>query len=202
MNPILLFYTFSILEIISPLFQNREFFEGNQNVNIELMTNEGKSNKFVQIENNGASVFVFLSPECPLCINYTLTLNQLFQKFKDRRVVFYGVFPGKYYSKKKINRFVKKYDLKFNIVLDPDYGLTKKYNATVTPEAVFIGSNGLKLYSGKIDNWAYELGKKRTVITEHYLEDSIDSYLNGKEIKIKITEPVGCFIFALPEKNP
>ena len=45
-----------------------------------------------------------------------------------------------------------------------------------------------------MDNWLGELGRRRQVITEFYLKDAIESYLNEEEIKIKKTKAIGCFI--------
>jgi hypothetical protein len=50
------------------------------------------------------------------------------------------------------------------------------------------------VYSGRIDNWAYELGKKRTVITSHDLENVLQNLSAGKEVKPFQTKAVGCFI--------
>lgn len=51
-----------------------------------------------------------------------------------------------------------------------------------------------RFYAGKIDNGFENIGKKRQVVTEHYLRDALESILLQKEIEIKETQPVGCFI--------
>jgi hypothetical protein len=50
------------------------------------------------------------------------------------------------------------------------------------------------LYQGRIDNWAYELAKKRRVITEHNLRDALNSIVHNQPIKITKTKAVGCYI--------
>jgi hypothetical protein len=50
------------------------------------------------------------------------------------------------------------------------------------------------IYQGRIDNWAYELGKKRKVITEYNLKDALTSVLLNKPISVSKTKAVGCYI--------
>jgi hypothetical protein len=72
--------------------------------------------------------------------------------------------------------------------------LTKALKATVTPEAVVIDNNKNRIYSGKIDNRFEDIGKRRTIITEQYLQDAIDAILHNKLPAIERTEPVGCIL--------
>jgi hypothetical protein len=67
-------------------------------------------------------------------------------------------------------------------------------NASITPEVYVFDSSRTCKYHGAIDNWAYELGKKRPVITEHYLTVSLDKLISGEEIETPYAKPVGCFI--------
>ena len=72
--------------------------------------------------------------------------------------------------------------------------MAKKLGATITPEVFLLGKTGVIRYSGRIDNWAFDLGKKRSVITEHNLIDAIEAVLQNKSVKIKKAKAVGCFI--------
>ena len=63
-----------------------------------------------------------------------------------------------------------------------------------TPEVFAVDSQGKTFYKGAIDNWAPELGQHRAVITEHYLQDALNGLLQHKDLRIKQTEAVGCFI--------
>lgn len=138
------------------------------------------------------AVFVFLSPECPLCKNYAPILGSLMEAHPG--VEFYGIFPGKSYSLREITAYGTEYSLKFPLLLDADKSLTRYMKATVTPEVVYMNSEGTILYSGKIDDWAVSLGKQRQVVTKHYLKDALRQSESGKPIIISQTEPVGCLI--------
>jgi hypothetical protein len=140
------------------------------------------------------NVFIFLSPECPLSQSYVLTINELSKQYKKNDISFYGVFSGKLYTKEQISDFQKKFEVEFPLSRDTDYVLTRRLNATVTPQAFVVDDKNNVLYSGRIDNWAYEVSKKRKLITEHNLQDALESIINHTDIRVKKTEAVGCFI--------
>lgn len=140
-------------------------------------------------------VFVFLSPECPLSENYTLTLSKLKDEFENIDVAFYYVFPGTFYPRPQIEQFVKVYGLpKSSIYYDPEYKLRDYCSATITPEVFIIDQLGAIHYRGAIDNWAITLGKQRQVISEHYLFDAITQLSSEQVITIAKTRAVGCII--------
>jgi|JI7StandDraft_1071085.scaffolds.fasta_scaffold62449_2 peroxiredoxin len=149
---------------------------------------------FSQLKKNKASVLVFLSPECPLCQSYSLTLNELQHKFAANNIHFYGLVPDKSFSDADVNAFAKQYKITMPLLRDSEQKITRYTGATITPEVVVVNEKGATVYRGRIDNWAYELGKKRRVITERELLDVLTAISNGKAIKVKKTKAIGCFI--------
>ncbi|HEY2380184.1 MAG TPA: redoxin domain-containing protein [Terriglobia bacterium] len=146
------------------------------------------------LQNKKGAVFVFLAPDCPLSQNYTLTLNNLNKEFESAGVGFYGVFSGGAISKQAMDDFAATYHLGFPAMLDDQSKVADYFGATTTPEAFLTGATGQTVYKGAIDNWAPELGQHRTVITQHYLFDALESVRAGKAIQVKETQAVGCFI--------
>ena len=65
-----------------------------------------------------AIVFVFLSPECPLCKTYTATLNDFCKRYQDNNIALFGIVPGKNYSTSDVEKYNRKYKLKFKILLE------------------------------------------------------------------------------------
>ncbi|MBO9730663.1 MAG: redoxin domain-containing protein [Chitinophaga sp.] len=141
----------------------------------------------------GFTVFVFLSPECPLCKNYSVVLKQLSEQYAGQ-VRFAGIVPGKAYSMKDIRRFRKHYAIPFAIYRDRDRVVSTYLEATVTPEVLLINNTGIALYRGAIDNWVVNLGKKRPAATEHYLAAAIQQSLQQQPVVLSRTTPVGCLI--------
>ncbi len=138
-------------------------------------------------------VAIFLGTECPFSQNYTHTLNQLYAKYGSSGLEFIGYFPEKSDNHQEIKAFAEYYQIEFDLQTDHQRQMTRKLKATVTPEVFLISNQGV-LYSGKIDNWAVDLGKRRKVITEHYLEDAMTAVIAGKPVPVTRTDPVGCFI--------
>lgn len=146
------------------------------------------------LRNHAATALFFLSPECPLCQNYSVTIDRIQKDFSEKNIAFYGVVSGEYYSNSDIKGFLIKYKLDLPVILDPELSLANHYEASITPEAFLIGKNGETMYQGAIDNWAISLGQKRQRITEHYFDNALSAYLIGEAINPKKTEAVGCFI--------
>jgi thiol-disulfide isomerase/thioredoxin len=137
-----------------------------------------------------AAVFAFLAPDCPLSQKYTRTLNNLRIRFAANNVEFYAVFVGD----TEVDEFVKTYELTLAVINDREYRLVDFFEATKTPEVFVVVAGGEIVYKGAIDNWAPELGQRRTVITEHYLLDALTGIVEHKKIPRAQTEAAGCFI--------
>ncbi|RYY21202.1 MAG: redoxin domain-containing protein [Chitinophagaceae bacterium] len=138
-------------------------------------------------------LLIFLSPECPLSINYTKTLNELADGFSGR-VNFIGIVPGKSYSMQQVDSFVHEYKLGFRVYIDPEKKITETVKATVTPEVVLFRNDGRIVYRGAIDDWAVSPGKNKLKANNHYLLKAIEATLSDKNAIIRNTKPVGCLV--------
>ena len=161
---------------------------------LQLNTVDDKTFNLSEIKHNSASAFIFLSPECPLSQKYSLSIKNIYTRYLDKKIAVYLVFPGKLYNKNEINFFLSEYNLQFVSIEDEDKKLTSCLGAAITPEAFLIDSAGRILYKGAIDNWFIDIGQKREVITAHYLDDAIQSFLSGRPVKISQTKAAGCII--------
>ena len=140
-----------------------------------------------------ARLFVFLSPECPLCQNYTLVLNQLSHHYAGK-IAIYGIVPGKTVERSELTAFSEKYKIGYPLLMDPSMNFSNYLQASVTPEAILLDRQNNLIYKGAIDNWYKTLGKPGARATEHYLEDAIDHTLRHERPAIKRTRPVGCLL--------
>ena len=138
-------------------------------------------------------LFIFLSPECPLCQNYTKPLNQLQQKF-NQQINMYGIVPGAAYTTKDMAAFQNKYHTVFPILIDAKKKFTHYLQATVTPQVILLDKEGTLIYTGAIDDWVQAQGKKKQQPTQHYLQDAIQQSLQPDVVKIKKTTAFGCKI--------
>lgn len=140
-----------------------------------------------------SKLFIFLSPECPLCQNYTTVLNKIKNEFGSS-IMMYAIFPGKAYSADTINAFAKKYKIGYPLLIDKSFKLSHYLQASITPEVIFLNNKNELLYKGAIDNWYKALGKARSKPTENYLQDALMQNQKKEIVLIKRTRPVGCLI--------
>ena len=128
-----------------------------------LKTTDGKIFRMYETRKFTASVFVFLLPDCPACENYTGTLNTMAKKYKSKGIQFYGVFPD-FVEAADIDQFAKTYKVSFPLLMDYNKELLKAFDAHIAPSAFVISETTLLLYRGRIDDWMYAVGKKRSSI--------------------------------------
>jgi peroxiredoxin len=174
------------------LFSIASYSQNKEIDKVILKTVDGKDFK-IETAANAATVIVFLLPDCPASQNYTGTLNQFLEKYVANKIAFCGVFPA-FVKKEDILEFQKEYHIKFPLVIDDKQSLAKALSAHVAPGVFVLDQRGAVVYSGRIDDWMYAVGKKRTVITHHELKDALDAIAQGKKVPISKTQAVGCII--------
>ena len=157
---------------------------------IELISNESDSIKTIH---KRGKVFFAIDPECPLCISYTNTINDLYSTFQDS-LDFYAFLPSPVYSKEKTDLFIEKYHFNLPIIVDTNQIITSFLDARITPECFLLDNNLNTLYQGLIDNWIKELGRKGQNVNSRYLKNAIISQLKSDSILIKKTNAIGCVI--------
>jgi thioredoxin-related protein len=147
-----------------------------------------------KLNTDSLSLYLFLLDDCPICLNYTVLLNDLYTEYGSR-INFQGYFPNFSSKPKKIEFFKETYHIEFPVQTDYYKEQAKKWNAQVTPEVILYNNTTKKIiYQGRIDNKFVRIGKRRNVVTEHNLVNAIELTLESKEVLPSFAEPVGCFI--------
>lgn len=147
-----------------------------------------------QLFSKPINVFYFFSPECPICLGYTLTLQHIDSAFIHKDINFVMVIPSAYIELPVIKMFVNDYHIPCKVYADDNHAFIKKMKAQVTPQVVVANAKGKILYSGLIDDYAEAPGITRQQITKHYLQDVLHQLLAGQPISQSHTTPKGCFI--------
>jgi thiol-disulfide isomerase/thioredoxin len=142
------------------------------------------------------TVYVFMSEDCPVCQNQTLPLRELYAQYKNKGVGFVAVFSNPSSADSTILSFRAVYDLQFPAVFDANQQIAKRLNAQITPEIVVVNHtlNDNVVYRGAVDNAYPALGKRRTIVTEHFLNDALNALLKGSKDYLSTTKAVGCYI--------
>ena len=97
-------------------------------------------------------------------------------------------YPEDNFTKMKERHSEKKFN--FSYLYDETQEVAKMYGAERTPEVFLFNELGLLKYQGTIDD-NYE---DENNVNKKYLEDAIESIIQGKDPEISSTEPVGCTI--------
>ena len=147
-----------------------------------------------QIRSQAATVVLFLDPVCPVTQKYGATIRKLREEWGSKGVNMLAVYPVVNIDSSTIADFAQAYRYNFSHIPDPQQQLAKQLQARTTPEAFLLDSLEQVRYRGAIDNWFYELGRYRRIVTEHYLKDALTAYLQGEPILVAKTEAVGCII--------
>ena len=142
---------------------------------------------------NKASLLVLLSPECPMCINYTSLLRKIENKYGNSLQIV-GLIPGKTYNDSVVMNFTNSYELDFPVYVDSTMQLSRYLKGEVTPEAYLFDQSGQLVYRGALDNWLSSPGKKRVRADQHYLLDAIEQTLQGHLVALSYVKPQGCLL--------
>jgi hypothetical protein len=147
----------------------------------------------VNLEENNY-VVMFLVPDCPLALNYTMEFQSLADSFSSPNLVFKAVVAGNQYSKKEIEDYLLKSGFRMPVLIDKHFEWCRKLDVKVSPTFYLLNKEGQILYFGALNNRVKELGQTKMITTAHYLRDAIISW-NGKEpIKTTSSKPKGCFL--------
>ncbi len=146
-------------------------------------------------QRDSLTVYVFLSETCPICQSVSTSLRETAQHFQNQGVGFIGVFPSMLSTSKTRQQFGQKYKLPFPLVADSALQLTQQFDASVTPEVVVVKQKTKEvMYRGLIDNSFEAVGRRRRVVTQHYLKNSLEDLTEEKILSLTSTIPVGCII--------
>jgi hypothetical protein len=140
-----------------------------------------------------ATVFVFISTECPISNRYAPEVRRLSESFGSRGIRFQLIYPNRSDAPPMIRDHLRSFTYSMRALRDPDHALARFVHATVTPEAV-VFTGGRVVYRGRIDDRYVEVGLERPEPTLHDLDNALTAVLAGRPVRRPVTEAIGCFI--------
>ncbi len=164
---------------------------------VELRNPAGRLVRPLSSGNAKATVFVFVRTDCPISNRYAPELRRLDEKYRTRGVNFWLVYPGLKVSPASIQAHLREYAYSLPALQDPEQQLVKLTGVHVTPEVAVYSGTGERarlVYHGRIDDRVVDFGKARQSASKHELEETLDSILNGKPVRVSATQAIGCFI--------
>jgi len=138
-----------------------------------------------------AICLTFLYPHCPLAQKYGAVLADLSREFAPDGVRFVGVICD-FDDHDDVTAYRDTFSIPFPLVTDKALAVAEAVDATVTPEAVLVDATGRVRYRGRIDDRYVERGVKSPGEPDPELENAIRDVLAGREVRVPVTEAVGC----------
>ena len=146
-----------------------------------------------------ATVYLFLSPHCPISNYYLPVLNRFYETYQGYGIEFVGIVSSQIASQEEIEAHRQRYAVRFPIVCDSQNKLSRQWGATNTPQAIVVDDNQSIIYSGRIDDLYADIGQKRLYATQYELDEVLKSLATGGIITVSHTQPVGCMIAGVCE---
>ncbi|MCF4966406.1 thioredoxin family protein [Nostoc sp. CMAA1605] len=144
------------------------------------------------LDNFGVVGVVSIRHHCPYVNLYINRLKEIQKEFATAGFVLIAIngsdntgLPG--HNLEKMRDFAERHQLNFPYLWDSTQDVSRSFGTIATPMAFVIDSHGILRYRGQIDNHP----QKPLAKSEDYLRDAIAALLQGKEILIPETEPVG-----------
>lgn len=145
-------------------------------------------------------LYIFMEESCKICQYYSPELIKLYEHYGDQ-VEFIGLFPNPGSNGVSMEKYRNDFRIPFKLEKDLGQLLTGKFGATITPEVFLVDIKKDKvLYSGRIDNSYVRVGKRRTVITSHDLQNALEELSKTGRVTQESKPSVGCFIMR-PKAN-
>ncbi len=141
-----------------------------------------------------ATVYLFLSVNCPISNGCLPTLNRLHAEFRSKNIEFVGVVPGANATADEVEAHQGEYGIRFPVVWDQKHALCRRFAATHTPQVVVVSAKNEILYSGRVDDRFAHIGQQRLAIRREDLRETLNDLVEGRPIAVSRTEPVGCVI--------
>jgi len=148
-----------------------------------------------------ATVWLFISTDCPICNGYQPEIERLRMRFAPRGIEFVGVYAEVPLGRSEMEAHVAKFGMKYPVRIDTDRAIQQRLGARMVPEVVVTagapdssGNPAAFLYRGRIDDQWPERGSRRPSATVHDLERALEAIVAGRAPAVRTTTPIGCVL--------
>lgn len=142
---------YALLLLLGTTSANASLNVGDRAGPVQLLTLDGHPLLMTNYSERRATVIVFLSARStPGSARDLETVKELNTRFRQRGILFVGIFPHADETAKEVRRFAQQKGLLFPVYRDPDAQTASHFHADVTPSAFLLDSSGTLLYHGAV----------------------------------------------------
>lgn len=169
----------------------------------ELPATDGKTYSNFSFSDRSALLIIVTCNHCPYANAYWNRIVKLANRYEEDNLAIVAINPNdsnqypddSFSNMQKLMTSLKN---RFVYLHDESQEVVKKLGASRTPEAFLFNSKRELVYQGAIDDsWENE-----KAVTRVYLEDAIESSLDGLEVDFPEIPPIGCSIKWKPGNEP
>ena len=162
-------------------------------LDFSLPDTRGQQVRLAQYADAPAVVVCFVGNQCPLAKLYTPRLVELAERYAAHKVPFLAINSNRQDSLSDMVDFAKQFNLSFPLLKDAGNQVADRFDARRTPEVFVLDAERRIRYRGRIDD-QYDVGIQREAPASHHLANALDALLQGHEVPLATTPPVGCLI--------
>jgi len=140
-------------------------------------------------------VIIFSCNHCPYVKAYEDRFIKIQKTYKNKGVILVAInsndalnYPEDSFDNMK-NRSKQK-NFNFPYLRDETQDIARAYGAERTPEVFVFDEKRILRYHGRIDDNVYQPDQ----VNQHYLVDALECLIEGKQVSVDDTQPVGCTI--------
>ncbi|MFW6133240.1 MAG: redoxin domain-containing protein [Planctomycetota bacterium] len=138
-------------------------------------------------------VLEWFNPDCPFIKRHHAkrdTMADLYRKYADEGVVWLAVNSTHYMDRDTTRDWHAKWDMPFDVLIDRDGTVGRKYQARTTPHMFVINRAGEIVYSGAIDDDPRGAAEDPT----NYVDKVLADLTSGRPVDQADTRAYGCSV--------
>jgi peroxiredoxin len=154
---------------------------------------DGKRYSLGSFKNSKILVVVFSCNHCPFVIGSEDRLNKLYADYSPKGVGMVAINSNETEghptdSFEHMVQRAKEKGFRFAYVRDDSQQVALAYGALRTPHFYVFDAERRLRYTGRMDDNPRNPGKETT----HELRDALDDLIAGRDVRVAVTNPVGC----------
>lgn len=166
------------------------------------LTDLGGRAQPVKLEGRSKGVVVItLSVDCPLSNKVLPEIQRLEARFGPAGFQFIHLYPNTDETDDAVQAHRREFSPGNTAARDPKGEWTRRFELSVTPQALVVTPDGGLIYRGRIHDQFLSFGTGRPAPTRHDLEEALAEFLDSGNAAGKTTKAIGCRIRIHPESK-